>query len=82
MRCAAPNMAQITFTIPDNQLARVLAAFKKSRPLGVGDDNATGAQILRESVTAFIKRTVLQMEADDAAEAARTNALKNDIAVS
>lgn len=66
-------MAQITFTIPDNQVARIQSAFVKTRPFGI--TGATPGAILRESVIAFIKKTVIQVEAEEAIDSARRAAI-------
>lgn len=67
-------MAQITFTIPDNQVSRIHGAFVRSRPFGV---SGTPLQIFRESIIAFIKKTVIQVEAEQAAEDARVAAIES-----
>jgi hypothetical protein len=71
-------MAQITLTIPDNQLSRVLDAFSKTRPLGVnGTPTQPPAQILRQSLIAFVVKTVIQVEAEAAADNARRTAIES-----
>lgn len=72
-------MAQFTFTIPDNEVSRVLAAFVRTRPFGV---SGTPQQILRESIIAFIKKTVQQVEVESAVDTARRQALSSDVTVS
>lgn len=70
-------MAQITFTIPDAVVPRILSAFTAVRPLGV-PEGETPNQTFRASIIAFVKRVVAQYEAETAVTTARVNAL-NDV---
>lgn len=82
-------MAQITVTIPDAVLPRVLAAFAASYGYqatmpGGAPNPQTQAQFAKQKLADYVKAVVTAYEASQAAEGARTSAVNTantDIAV-
>lgn len=69
-------MAQLTLTVPDAQVPRVLAAFASRRGKDVGDMTAND---VRAELLDLVRIIVRQYEADEAAQAAREAVIDIDV---